>query len=125
MGHRPAVEAPSVRERIGRLYGWGSLLSALLLADAAAVAVMYLAAPGWAEVYPVLGTMGLIGGFLIAQAVVLLAFWVLVTDRATPRSRRWLWGVGILTFNFPVAAAFFLAWWCKWDDPLPLFRTSG
>jgi len=109
-------------DRVARLYGWGSLLSCLLLADIAAVAVMQLAAPRWAEVYPVLGTIGMIAIVVVGEAVLLLALWVLVVDRATPRSRRWLWGAGMLMFNFPVAVAFFLAWWWTWDDPLPLFR---
>jgi len=31
----------------------------------------------------------------------------------------------MLTLNFPVAVAFFLAWWWTWDDPLPLFQKAN
>jgi len=111
-----------VRDDLVRLYGWGSLMAGVFLADIAGVLLLQLFVPGWFDLYPAAGIITVVGAVLPSIAVLVLAVGVLFSDRGMSSTARWGWAGAILVSSFVGAAAFFLVWWWSWDEPHPLFR---
>lgn len=111
-----------MRDTLDRLYGWGSLMAGVFLADVVGVLLLQVFVPGWFEIYPVAGFISVAGAVFPGMVVLVLAVGVLFSDREISSTARSAWAGAILVFNFIGAAAFFLAWWWSWDEPHPLFR---
>lgn len=106
---------------------WGSLVSGVLLADLLFFLLVEAASAGWFEAHPTIGVLVLAGLVFPAIVALGLAIAVLAKNRNISREARWCWAGALVIFSFLAAAALFLVWWWRWDQPFPLFgrRRAG
>jgi hypothetical protein len=57
-----------VRDDLDRLYGWGSLMAGVFLADIAGVLLLQLFVPGWFDLYPAAGIISVVGAVFASLA---------------------------------------------------------